>query len=144
MSKAISILPSQLENTEFARQSLTVTAKSEQTPEEFLDPVSWAAVQPKIRPRDEITVICEDGSWIMQLYVMSTGQGWIKPAKLQLYNLIEAVEGDEPDDQYAVMWRGKGKWTVLRTEDNSTIKNGFEAQEDALKFRNEYIKTQNL
>ncbi len=139
----INILPSQLESTEFSRQMLTVTANSKQEPDSFLNPKVWAAISPKIRPCDEITVISEDGLWIQKLYVTSVGQGWVSVFEMDRHDLSEAIEGEDPEDEYIVKWRGArgGKWCVVRTDDNSIIIKGIDTKEDAHKQKNDYIKS---
>lgn len=144
----INILPSQFEHSSFARQDITLTAEGEQTPDQFLNPNSYSSIAEKIQPRDKITVIHESMSWMLELIVVNTARHWVRVVQTNYVDLnAKMKESKSPDaaiDPYFVEHRGRGGWCVIRREDNEKLYSGLATQEEALKQKSDYEKSQGL
>jgi hypothetical protein len=135
------IKPSQLRDTAFVRQNLTVAAKAGQTLEDLLEPKVWASIADKIKPWDRIEVIEEAGAYVAELFVVSTSRQWVRVVPLMYKDLSDGGESGivEDNSDHEVAWRGPhAKWCVVRNSDNSVVSERNESKEAALKQKAEY------
>lgn len=137
------IAPSQLKQTDFVRQSLTIVAKEGQSIEDIMEPNSWATISPKVRGWDKVEVIAEDGSYVAELFVVQVSKLWVRTALINFTDLSkeDRAEDDGSNDDYYAKYRGTiKKWCVVRREDDSNVSEGLESREDAVRSMIDYEK----
>lgn len=141
--KAVHIKKSQMKETVFQRQSLTVIADPGQTIEDIMDPNAWATVSPHVSQWAQVHVIAEDGAYIAELFVVQVSKLWVRTVLVNLTDLSkeDRSEDDGSEDLHFVKYRGTiRKWCVVRKEDDSNVAEGMESREDAVKSMLDYEK----
>lgn len=143
IKRHINIKPSQFQPITHSVQRVEVIAEPGQTLEDFLNPRAWATVAQQVRPWALIDVISEDGLFYARLFVKSTTRQTVHVEVLLHKEMDKATKEREYSD-YKVEYLGQvKKWCVVRKEDNSTISDGNEAQEDAMRELAQYEKVIN-
>lgn len=112
------------------------------TKREVLEPSYWAHVAARLRPGSRIEVAAEDGSWLMELYVVASCKVWAKVHVLHDYDLTStALSPSPPSDDFYVKWGGaNAKFRVHRLRDKTVVKDGFETAEAATLWKTEHMK----
>lgn len=109
-------------------------------------PEFWLHIATRFRPNDEITVICEDGTWYAKLLVVNCDRLWAKVFVLMHHDLTQA-RIDSPsraEDDYDVDWTPSGKWTITKKSQKGQpcIKDGFLSRLEAYQWLDGFIKSQ--
>lgn len=96
-----------------------------------------------IKIGDEITAVCDDGSWRAHLYIIDVGRVWVRVHLLSKHELaVPLVFGDDPNlALYRIDFKGRLlKHSVVRNSDNEVIKGGFTTSADANVWLGEHLK----
>ena len=136
--------PIRIKATDHEVTDFSATVEMGTTPEQIFSPEFFAHVAPKLTPYSKIRVRTDDGSWYMELLVLSVGRTWAKCVPLFQISLtsedVDLTEA-ETNDKYKVMFRGPHlKWSVSRKEDGAVLREQMESKRDAETWLREYIK----
>lgn len=131
---------SRMNFVDFARQTHHVVPEDGTKFEDVLRDEFWSLVSHKFKPGDLVEVHAEDGSFFAELYVRAAGRNWAKVALLRKVEL-EPVNLSHGSPEYEATWKGPHrKFSVVRLADNSIIKDGFEAREQAVEYIKSHVK----
>ena len=127
-TKAKRISEADFRGTEFAQSFYTAVLAEGFTREDVLNPLAWVHVAKRLRAMDEIRAYPKDGAWYGRYLVLFADSVRVTIKELE-YHSLEGVTVEESDD-YKVKWAGTS-FRVVRTTDNTVIKEGFARKEEA-------------
>ncbi len=116
--------------------------------DDILDHAFWQHASAKadgrgLRVNDFITVITDDQSFRAHLVVMAV-QPRIGARVLVLDHWDFTKTAAEPlpkgDENYEIKWRGGAKWSVVRKNDGTVIRDKMESEEEAHRELASYMK----
>jgi hypothetical protein len=136
--------PVRIKPTDHEVTDFSATVEVGVTPEQIFAPEFFANVAPRLTPYSKIRVRTDDGSWYMELLVLSVGRTWAKCVPLlQVKLTTEDVDMSqaEDSDKYKVLFRGPHlKWAVTRKQDGEVLRDQLETKHAAESWLREYIK----
>lgn len=124
-------------------------AMAETTLAEMLAPEFWVHDARKFRPRDEIDVWANDGSWLEVFIIRSVSIPEHGTHVVRVVRKDDIPRSDEAKTEspavggMIVKWRGpQSKFAVVRVSDKEVIKDKFEVREEADAWLVEFNKSQ--
>jgi len=106
--------------------------------EDLKDPSFWAHVAAQLRPKFEIKVYAEDGSFFAHYLVLACEKTWARVHELSFHDLAKSeITKDQLDvilKDYIVEYKGGNKWCVIRKSDNALMQSKLHSKDDALKW----------
>lgn len=140
VKRRLVIKPSQCKEESYLARHHRVIADVGYVLEDYLDPNIWASIAPTINPHDIINIVCEDGSWFAQVFVVSAARQWIKVEVLIYKEFKDSTEEPGADQEYAVQWKGPvRRFCIVRVKDNSCVTENIQTKEEAIRACNDYI-----
>lgn len=101
----------------------------------------WAHVAKSLRVGHRIEVMAPDGAWWGNLLVRAVGPNEAAVQPLQFVQLGAAETVASADMPYEVKWRGPARqFGVVRKDDGSVVKDGFQIKEDAARWAVNHLK----
>lgn len=114
------------------------------TPDDILKPEYWAHVAQKLNINtgfDRIEVLANDGSWMAELLVLTTGRTAAKVKMLALHDLDGAyADMSNANKTHDIKHRGPRKWSIVRLSDGAVVKENIPTREDAELELADYMK----
>lgn len=141
--------PSGLIPAEHVSMTYAVTSDYGVTKEDILTPSYWAHVAQKLRARDIIRVLAEDGAFYAELLVTAADKTW---AKVVITNFIDFnTEGKLTSEQvelvgkdYEVRFVPTKKWCVIRKSDRAMVVESLHSKDDANSWLSIHLKAQGI
>lgn len=121
----------QLKQAAYARNEHHVMTAAGSAIEELLEPAVWVHVANLMKKFDVIEAVCEDGSYFVELLVVSAKGADVKLALLRHVVLSETLATVASDNAYEVKFRGRKRWSIIRTADKVIVKEDIETQQEA-------------
>jgi hypothetical protein len=119
---------------EFEQSVYSAVVEPGVTREHLKDPKFWSHVANQFRPRHEVKVFAEDGSFFAHYLVVACENTWAKVHELSFHNLTKSEITDEQRQEilkdYLVDWKGGAKWCVIRKADNVVMQSKLHSKED--------------
>ena len=118
------------------------------TIDDIKQPGFYAHIGNFLKPYDTITVTSDDMSIYAEVLVLAAERTAATVTILRDYDLTKADVVKYQSDNFAasdfeIKWRGPAaKFSLVRKEDNSVIREGFASKEDAENSLKDYLKTQ--
>jgi hypothetical protein len=144
VKKSIKIPESRFKEASFARTQWQVIAEHGTTLEDIKKPEYWAHVAKQLKITDEITVICEDMTFKVNLDVLDKSNTWAKVFVTDYIDYTEATGEtmpEAPQKEFKVKWGGPHvKYQVIRAEDSEVVKEYFATEADAYNYLRDYSK----
>ena len=118
--------PTRIQVEAIQHNTWAITVPYEVTLKDVKDPHYWKDVASSFQPGDLIKVNAIDTSWRAELMVRAATRTEVSIAVLHEYTFTDAETLSPDNTGFSVMWRGPtAKYSVIRTEDNQTMKSGF-------------------
>ncbi len=131
--------PAALKLAEHAFNQHSVVVERHVGREHLTDPTFWAHVANKLRPGDEIRVVCEDDSYVARYFVIAKDKVWVQVHELYFSQVHRPSLGDNVRDAYEVRFRGPKKWSVIRKQDNAVLQDGLHSEKDGNSWLDVYL-----
>ena len=149
MKRDVKLSPAGLAQAEYGRTTWAITSAFGVSKSDIEDPAYWAHVAAKMRPRDKIEVLAEDGSFYAEYLVTSCDKTWAKVAEIKFMDLTKvAVVTNEQAEiinaGYDVTWGGPKKWRVIRKSDRATLVEGLHSKDDGHKWLTVHLSSQGI
>lgn len=107
--------------------------------EQIMEPSYWVHVARILRPGYEIVVTAPDMSWRGRIMVRGVNSNEVYLGLMSFVSFVDAKD-DASFGNYEIKWRGpKARFGVVRKDDGTVIKDGFEVREAAEKWLKENI-----
>lgn len=139
------ISPNGLSPIGYTRNSWDAIAARGVTLADVLVPEYWLHIAQQLRPNDKIEILCEDGTWWAQLFVINADRTWAKVHVLNNHDLTQARTNQplREEDNYDVDWTPSGKWTITKKSQKGQppLKDGFLSKLEALQWLDGHIKS---
>ncbi len=120
--------PGRLRSEEYAHNVWVATAPFGVTREQLKEQTFWSHVAAQMRPRDELKVFAEDGTYFAHYLVLSCDRTWAVVHELAFVPIGEVSLSEQALDDYEVKFRGPKKWSVVRKSDNKVLQEGLHSQ----------------
>lgn len=124
-----------------------VTVEHGTTVDDVKSPDFWRHVAAQFKLLDQITVVCEDGSWEASLRVLLCDALWAKVG-VRSYHDWTKVNTDVPrrqEEDYDISWNVIGNFTITKKglEGQPPVKDGFHTKLEAYQWLDGHLKTLN-
>jgi hypothetical protein len=120
---------------EYQRSIYLANVEQGVTREQLKDPKFWAHIANQLKPKDQIEVHAEDGSFVATFIVLACERTWAKVHELSYHNLTKSDITDEQRkailEDYLVEFKGGNKWCVIRKSDNALMQSKLHSKSDA-------------
>lgn len=132
-----------LSQAQYARNDWRITLPHGISDIVLSDPAAFSLIADKLRPFDEITAVCEDGSWWGRYLVVNVDRSWAKLKELEWHDLRADRENlpSTEDQDYDITYNTIGKFVVIRKKDRATIKQDFTTKLDAQIWLQGHLKS---
>lgn len=127
----MNLRPHLLRDAEYRRSVHQVILEAGTPYEATLQPEFWAHVSRKLKVRDRIELHAQDGSWVAELIVRSSGPVSVNVAPLFKVDLAAAPTSKGELDGVKFQHRGFAKWSAVRLSDKKILTEGHDTEEDA-------------
>lgn len=128
-----------LKAAEYTRREWHAVVPASTTVEDLCTPAYWSHVAGQLRTGDEITVVSEDNSFYVKLFVRFAKRLEASVSLLQKVDLEPAVLTEDIIGEYEVKFRGqRSKWTIMRGKD--VLRDGFESEGQARAYLADHLK----
>lgn len=141
--KSAQLIPARLKSNlqGYAYINYLATIEPEHTFEDIQKPSYWAHVARILQPMARIEVIPDDMSWYAEVMVVATDRASARVAVLRHVDL-DAGEAEAIPETHEVKYHGAHKkWSVIRKEDRSVVKDGLQTKEEAIRYLRDHIRT---
>jgi len=145
----VKLSPAGLTPAEHISTVYATTSEYGVTKEDILTPSYWAHVAQKLRARDVIRVLAEDGSFYMELLVTAADKTWAKVVALNYIDFNKS--GKLTDEQvatvgndYDVRFVPTKKWCVIRKSDRAMVVESLHSKDDAKNWLSIHLKAQGI
>lgn len=126
-----------LKEGDFSHFAYDATVPSNTPTEHLLDPSFWQNVAHKFKPRAEVSVCPEDGSWYARLFVRACGRSWARMeilfAKVFETNAAVPVSASQYKVEHMPMRPG-APWRVVNVVTLQSVKDDLPTEADARRF----------
>lgn len=133
--------PTGLSVADYKRTLWFVTSSEGVTVEHVLEPEYWAHVAQRMKPFDRIELVSYDGTWMVDLLVITTGKTAAKVIKLHEYTLDGTyADLSSVNRTHEIKHRGPRKWSIIRISDGAVVKENIDTRDDAERELADYMK----
>lgn len=105
--------------------------------EDLVNPGLWVNVGTQMTMNDEVRVVSSDASFLARLFVTFADGHNVRVRVLE-YNVFEAVEVAEEDQEHFIAMKGTHKWCIMKQGVPEPIKKGIPTKAEAVKELDEY------
>ena len=123
---------------EFVRNVFAIQPPPGVTLEDIKKREYWTNVAASLKPMARIEVLPRDGKFFAELIVTATGKNW---ANVVVRDYVELGTPQAPvtSDKYHIFHQGgNDAWAVTRVSDKVVLANGFDSNEEAVKWMEAY------
>lgn len=126
---------------EVKRTSFVATAAMGVTVKDMLNPIYWANVARRLKIRDRIEVMAEDGSFVAEFMVIERHNAAAKVVTIFYLELRKKDVAEVVEEDYTLKYRGINKrWSVIRNADSVVLHEGSDSKELAAAWLSEHKK----
>ena len=140
------LMPTELQQGEFALLTWVVTPEIGTTIETVLKPEYWSHVAKSLKPWHRIEVRDPGFGWIAYLRVKDAGAQW---ANVHLEGIVELARKAAPavpplempdTSDFEIKWRGPvARWSIIRVVDKVTMVENIKHKDEAIVWLRSYL-----
>jgi hypothetical protein len=136
-SNPISLPSSAIEQAQYRRQLWLALIPAGHGEKDILQPEYYAHFAKKLRPRDRIEMMTDDGNFLYDLMVTAASDNHAQVIVLRRYDLTQCRRITEEMreaglNQFTVAWHGPGvKYGITRVSNGNRVKDGFAEKSEA-------------
>ena len=124
--RSVVVPPGRLKLMETAHNHWCLHAPDGAPPDDVKKGDFWSLCSERFRPFDFITVIANDGTWLVEAIVLSCARTWAQVHVRKTEKFADAV-APESSRAYKAEWKGPElKWCVIRESDKAMVQDGLD------------------